>query len=81
VNYPDATSWYAIFAPKGTPKEIVAKINADLEHVLALPDVKSLEDKLGFITIGGTPEKLAAYLQSEIKRWTVIAKDPLFEGK
>lgn len=81
VNYPDATSWYAIFAPKGTPKEIVKKINADIQHVLALPDVKSLEDKLGFITIGGSPEKLASYLKSEIKRWTVIARDPLFEGK
>jgi len=81
VNYPDATSWYAIFAPKSTPKQLVAKINADIEHVLALPDVKSLEDKLGFITIGGPPEKLATYLQSEIERWTVIAKDPLFEGK
>ena len=81
VNYPDATTWYAIFAPKGTPKQLIAKINADIEHVLALPDVKSLEDKLGFITIGGPPEKLASHLQNEIERWSVIAKDPLFESK
>ena len=81
VNYPDATSWYAMFAPKGTPKEIVAKINQDIEHVLALPDVKALNSKLGFITIGGPSEKLATYLNSEVERWAVIAKDPLFEGK
>ena len=66
---------------QGTPKEIVAKINQDIEHVLALPDVKALNSKLGFITIGGPPEKLATYLKSEVERWAVIAKDPLFEGR
>ncbi len=81
VTYPDATSWYAVFAPKGTPEDIVSKVNTDLAKVLALPDVKVLEDKLGFIPIGGPPEKLADFLKSEIAKWSVIAKDPLFEGK
>jgi tripartite-type tricarboxylate transporter receptor subunit TctC len=81
VNYPDATSWYAMFAPKGTPAEIVDKINRDIAQVLTRPEVKALEEQLGFITIGGPPEKLAAFLKSEIDKWAVIAKDPLFEGK
>jgi len=81
VNYPDATSWYALFAPKGTPKEIVEKINHDVADILALPDVMELEKKLGFTTIGGSPEKLRDYLKAEIDRWAVIAKDPLFEGR
>jgi tripartite-type tricarboxylate transporter receptor subunit TctC len=81
ATYPDATSWYAMFAPKGTPKPLVDKINAALAHVLAEPDVKDLENKLGFETIGGPPEKLGAYLKEEIVSWTKVAEDPLFEGK
>jgi tripartite-type tricarboxylate transporter receptor subunit TctC len=81
VNYPDATSWYALLAPKGTPKEIVAKINHDVADILALPDVVALEKKLGFTTIGGPPEKLRDYLKAEIDRWATTAKDPLFEGR
>jgi tripartite-type tricarboxylate transporter receptor subunit TctC len=81
VNYPDATSWYALFVPKGTPKEIVEKVNHDVADILALPDVTALEKKLGFTTIGGTPEQLHDYLKAEIDRWAIIAKDPLFEGR
>jgi tripartite-type tricarboxylate transporter receptor subunit TctC len=81
LNYPDATSWYAMFAPKDTPPDIVAKINSGIAHVLALPDVIALETKLGFRTIGGPPDKLKAFLKSEIDKWAVVAKDPLFEGK
>lgn len=81
VKYPDATSWYALFAPKGTPKDVVAKINRDLTHILTLPEVQQLQSKLGFVTIGGTPDKLGAYLKSEIDKWGEIARDPLFAGK
>lgn len=81
VNYPDATSWYAIFAPKGTPKALISQINIDLTGVLSLPDVISLEKKLGFATIGGPPSVLRTYLKSEIIHWTKIASDPLFVGK
>lgn len=81
INYPDATSWYAMFAPKGTPKDIVDKINRDIAHVLTLPDVQALQSKLGFVTIGGPPEKLGEYLKSEIDKWGKIAQDPLFVGK
>ena len=81
VTYPDATSWYGLFAPKGTPRDIVAKINRDLAHILALPEVRELQSKLGFVTIGGSPEKLGEYFKSEITKWGEIARDPLFIGK
>ena len=81
ISYPDATSWYAMFAPKGTPKPIVEKINKDIERVLALPEVKDLQNKLGFKAIGGPPEKLSAYLKSEIGKWADVVRDPLFAGK
>jgi tripartite-type tricarboxylate transporter receptor subunit TctC len=81
ITYPDATSWYAVFAPKGTPTAIVAKINGDMERVLALPDVKALMDKLGFAPIGGPPERLRTFLRSEIDAWADVVKDPLFQGE
>ena len=81
IAYPDATSWYAMFAPKSTPKEILTKINGDMQSVLALSDVKALMDKLGIDPIGGPQERLGTFLQSEIKVWADVVKDPLFQGE
>lgn len=74
VKFVDETSWYALFAPKGTRKEIVAKVNAELERILALPDVREKGVTLGYRYIGGPPEKLAAFLNNEIAKWAEVAK-------
>ena len=74
MKFVDETSWYALFAPKGTPKEIIAKVNADVERILAMPDVKEKGVTLGYRYIGGPPEKLAAFLNSEIAKWAEVAK-------
>jgi tripartite-type tricarboxylate transporter receptor subunit TctC len=74
VKFVDETSWYALFAPKGTRKEIIAKVNAELERTLALPDVREKGVTLGYRYIGGPPEKLAAFLNGEIVKWAEVAK-------
>ena len=74
VKFVDETSWYALFAPKGTRKEIIAKVNAELERILALPDVREKGVTLGYRYIGGPPEKLAAFLNNEIAKWAEVAK-------
>jgi tripartite-type tricarboxylate transporter receptor subunit TctC len=74
VKFVDETSWYALFAPKGTRKEIIAKVNAELERTLALPDVSEKGVTLGYRYIGGPPEKLAAFLNGEIVKWAEVAK-------
>jgi len=74
VKFVDETSWYALFAPKGTRKEIIAKVNGELERILALPDVREKGVTLGYRYIGGPPEKLAAFLDSEIAKWAEVAK-------
>jgi tripartite-type tricarboxylate transporter receptor subunit TctC len=81
VHFEEETSWYALLAPKGTPKDIIAKINRDVERVLALPDVKEREAQLGFRMIGGPPEKLAAFLKHEIDKWAKVTKSPSFAGQ
>jgi tripartite-type tricarboxylate transporter receptor subunit TctC len=74
VTFVDETSWYALFAPKGTSKEITARINANVNRILADPDMKAREETLGFRFIGGPPEKLDAMLRSEIAKWAEVAK-------
>ena len=73
VPFVAETSWYGIFAPKGTPKAIVEKINRDVNAVLALPDVKARGATLGYRFAGGPPERLGALLKSEIDKWAEIA--------
>jgi tripartite-type tricarboxylate transporter receptor subunit TctC len=74
VKFVDETSWYALFAPKGTRKEMIAKVNAELERILALPDVREKGVTLGYRYIGGPPERLAAFLNNEIAKWAEVAK-------
>jgi tripartite-type tricarboxylate transporter receptor subunit TctC len=74
VDMDEEASWYAFFAPKGTPKEIVAKINRDVERILALPDIKERGVTLGYRYAGGPPERLAAFLKNETDKWAVVAK-------
>jgi tripartite-type tricarboxylate transporter receptor subunit TctC len=81
VAYGNETSWYALFAPAGTPHDIVAKINADLNRVLADADMKARAEKLGFGLVGGTPEQLATHLRSEIDKWAKVAKAAGLEPK
>jgi len=74
VKFVDETSWYALFAPKGTPVEIIAKVNADVERILAMPDVKEKGLTLGYRFVGGSPGKLAAFLKNEIAKWGEVAQ-------
>jgi len=72
VGFSDESSWYALFAPKGTSKAIIAKVNADMARIIALPDVKEREVTMGYRFIGGPPDKLD--VKSEIAKWSEVAK-------
>ncbi|MFZ2067150.1 MAG: tripartite tricarboxylate transporter substrate binding protein [Xanthobacteraceae bacterium] len=74
VPYGNDTSWYALFAPAGTPPAIIAKINGDTDRMLTDPDLKSRVTKLGFRLVGSSPEQLGTYLKNEIGKWATIAK-------
>jgi tripartite-type tricarboxylate transporter receptor subunit TctC len=66
-------SWQGLFAPKGTPKDIVDKINADVNDVLKLPDVQEQMNTLGFRLVGGPPSELSKLLKTDIAKWTKLA--------
>jgi tripartite-type tricarboxylate transporter receptor subunit TctC len=67
--------WLGAFAPKGTPPQIVERLNAEIGRVLETPEVKSRITQEGIGEVkGGTPEQLATLLQSEIAKWARVVK-------
>jgi tripartite-type tricarboxylate transporter receptor subunit TctC len=69
----DASGWGVIAVPAGTPKEIVSKLKAALDGVMALPDVQQQIIRLGMIPGGGaSPEELQRFINSEIARWAKV---------
>jgi len=78
VKMSEESSWYGFFAPVGTPKAIIDKVNRDIQKVLDMPDMREREVNLGYRFIGGPPEKLAAFLKAEIAKWDGLAKKGAF---
>ena len=71
----DVTSWAGLFAPAGTPKEIVARLNDEVRKIIANPDAKARIAITGFDAFSGPPEMLAAFVQSEFANWGKLIKD------
>lgn len=71
----EATSWFALMAPAGVPKEVLARINAETVRVMSLPDVREKLTALGLDVKPGSPEALAAYIQSETAKWAKVVKE------
>jgi len=70
----DATTWHGLVAPAKTPKEIVAALHRATVATLADAAVKKSLGDLGVDIVGSTPEEFAAYIKSEIPKWTAIVK-------
>ena len=71
----DVTSYAALFAPAGTPKEIVDRLNAEVQKVIANPEAKARIAATGFDAFSGPPETLASFVQSELVNWGKLIKD------
>jgi tripartite-type tricarboxylate transporter receptor subunit TctC len=70
----DATTWHGVVAPVRTPSDVVVALNRALTATLADAGVKKSLGDLGLDVIGGTPDEFAAYIKSEIPKWTAIIK-------
>ena len=71
----ESTSWLALFAPAGTPREIVARVSADAARVMNTPEVRERFVAQGADPIGSTPEQLAAVLARDIAKYAKVMKD------
>ena len=73
LNGFEALSWGGFMVPTGTPPNIIAKINADLNTVLQASDIKTRLSGLGAEVMGGTPDAFARFLLDEIAKWKKVA--------
>jgi tripartite-type tricarboxylate transporter receptor subunit TctC len=64
-----------VLAPGGTPKDIVAKLNAAIKQVMAMDDVKKRCAQLGFDPVANTPEEFATYIKTDVEKWAKVIKD------
>ena len=71
----EATTWFAMFAPAGTPRDVVMRINAEMVRVFKLPEVVDKLKTLGLEPWISTPEELAKYQASEIVKWAKVVKE------
>ncbi len=71
----EAETWWGIVAPAGTPRAILAKLNAAALKALADADTKKRFADLGMTNGGSSPEELDAYIKSEIAKWSKVIKD------
>jgi tripartite-type tricarboxylate transporter receptor subunit TctC len=70
----DTSAWYALVVPTGTPKAIIARLNAETAKVLALPDVKVRLDATGMVPKSSSPEELGRKIHAEIAKWAKVVK-------
>jgi tripartite-type tricarboxylate transporter receptor subunit TctC len=71
----DVSFWYGIAGPKKLPPEMVQQINADVNKVLAMPDVADRFERSGAGGGGGSPQKLASMIDVDLRKWAKVIKD------
>jgi tripartite-type tricarboxylate transporter receptor subunit TctC len=69
-----ASGWYGLLAPVATPKEIVAKLNADFTRALRSPDVSDRLNSMAAEPAPTTPEQFAAFIRSETEKWAKVVR-------
>ena len=70
----ETITWFGFVAPAKTPQAIVARLNAEIVKVLALPEVRKPFAIQGIEVIGGTPEQFASYIRDEITKWAKVIR-------
>lgn len=68
-------SWLGLFAPVGTPHEIIATLQTEIGRILAMPDVRERILRMGNEPVGNTPEEFAAMYRSDVARFARIVKE------
>jgi tripartite-type tricarboxylate transporter receptor subunit TctC len=71
----DAVTWFGLLAPAGTPKDVIARINAEFNKALKMPELSKRLGDEGADPVGGTAEQFAALIKDEIPRWGKVVKE------
>jgi tripartite-type tricarboxylate transporter receptor subunit TctC len=70
----ESSSWYGIVAPANAPRDVIAKLNAEVLASLKAPDVREIFAAQGTDIIGSTPEEFARYIKAELAKWAIVVK-------
>jgi len=75
-GFPEAVTatWFGLIVRASTPREVIARLNAEFNAALALPDVKEKLADRGMATVGGSPETFTAFIRGETERWSKVVK-------
>lgn len=67
-------TWAAIFAPTGTPPDVVGRLNHEIDKILAEPEVRQRLESMGMDPVGGSPEHMAHVLQNDTAKWAAVIR-------
>jgi len=70
----EATTWYGLMVPRGTPKPVIDKLNGEFNKVLAMQDIIERMTAAGFQAGGGSPEEFTRYMKAEVAKWSKVIK-------
>ncbi|MGZ5122592.1 MAG: Bug family tripartite tricarboxylate transporter substrate binding protein [Burkholderiales bacterium] len=70
----EAVAWYGLFAPDGTPQDIVARLNAEIVRIVSSPDVRELFLKQGAESYATTPQEFTRIVQRDVSKWAKVVK-------
>jgi len=76
-GYPgfEAGSWFGFFAPRGTPRSIIDKLNKAVNDIIKEPTIDKQMVFAGADPVGGSPEQFKNFINSEFKKWQVVVRD------
>jgi tripartite-type tricarboxylate transporter receptor subunit TctC len=70
----EVLEWNGFFVPKGTPKEVVARLSREIQKAIKDPATRQRLQTLGLDPVGSSPEEFSKFLQSEMARWASLVK-------
>lgn len=70
----DVSAWFGVFTTAGTPKDVVAKLNAEIVRILAMPDVREKLIGIGMDPVSMTPEQFGDFVRADIAKWAKVVK-------
>ena len=77
AGYPqvDAYAWFGLLAPAGTPRDVIERLNAEVNAVLRLPDVQEKFAALGAVSVGGSADDFDRFLRADLAKWARVVKE------
>jgi tripartite-type tricarboxylate transporter receptor subunit TctC len=70
----EVSSWQGVFAPAGTPPDILKKLNVEIVRIIGLPDIQRRLADIGADPVGNTPEQFTAFIKTELDKWQKVVK-------